>query len=329
MRISSSQIFDSGVIGMQRNQSALFGTQNHISTGKRVNTPEDDPVAAAQALVVTQSREVNNRHIENQGAAADNLKLLETKLSDSTETIQSLIEGAVQAGNTGVLSDADRQSIARNMRQQLAQLLATANSSDGSGEYMFSGYKTNVLPFTPATDPVDSNAAATLIPPQNFANPYVTYNGDQGRRELQVDSSRIMPVAENGSDVFMRVIDKDGTLTGRSVFDSIKNMIDTLEKPKSTNPTFQADFNQELGDMHAFLDNISRIRSSVGARLAELDASGSSASGLNLQYEETLSNLQDLDYASAITTLSKQQLQLQAAQQSFEKISGLSLFNYL
>lgn len=329
MRISSSQIFDSGVSGMLRNQSAVFSTQNHISTGKRINTPEDDPVAAAQALVVTQSKEVNNRHIENQGVAGDNLKLLETKLSDATETIQSLLERAVQAGNSGVLSDTERQYIATDMRQHLAQLLATANSADGNGQYMFSGYQTNVQPFTPATDPVDSTALPTATPPQDFTNPYVTYNGDQGRRELQVDSSRIMPMAENGSDVFMRIIDKNGNITGRSVFDSIKNMIDTLEKPIGTNPTFQVDFNQELSDMHAFLENTSRVRASVGSRLAELDALGAAAGGLTLQYEETLSNLQDLDYASAITSLTKQQMQLQAAQQSFEKISGLSLFNYI
>lgn len=329
MRVSSSQIFDVGTLGMQRNQSALLGTQNHLSTGKRVNTPEDDPVAAAQALVVTQADEVNNRRVENQGAAGDSLKLLDTKLTDITENMQSILEEAVHAGNSATLSDSDRRSIATDMRQRLAQLLATANSQDGSGQYMFSGFQTNVQPFTPATDPIDSSAPATLVPPQNSANPYVTYNGDQGQRTLQVDAARIMPTSENGSDVFMRISDKNGNLTGGSVFDTIKNMIDTLEKPIGANPTFQADFSNELSDMHAFLDNSLRVQASVGSRLAELDALGSSAAGLTEQYQDTLSRLQDLDYASAISTLSKQQMQLQAAQQSFAKISGLNLFSYL
>jgi len=329
MRVSSSQIFDVGTIGMQRNQSALLSTQAHLSTGKRVNTPEDDPVAAAQALVVTQSNEVNNRHIENQGAAGDHLKLLETKLSDVTDNIQSLLDKAVQAGNSGVLNDADRGAIATDMRQKLAQLLASANSQDGDGQYIFSGFKTNVQPFTSATDPVDSTAPATLAPPQNFANPYVTYNGDQGQRTLQVDAGRIMSTSENGVDVFMRISDKSGTLTGGSVFDTIKNMIDTLEKPIAANPTFQTDFKNEMSDLSASLDNTLRVRASVGSRLAELDALGNSAAGLTAQYQETLSGLQDLDYAKAISTLSQQQMQLQAAQQSFAKINSLSLFSIL
>lgn len=329
MRVSSSQIFDVGTIGVLRNQSALLSTQSHLSTGKRVNTPEDDPVAAAQALVVTQASEVNNRRIENQGAAGDSLKLLDMKLTDVTENMQMILEETVRAGNTGTLSDSDRKAIATDMRQRLAQLLATANSQDGAGQYLFAGFKTNVQPFTSVNDPIDSNAPATLIPPQNFANAYVTYNGDQGQRTLQVDAARIMPTSENGSDVFMRISDKNGALTGGSVFDTIKNMIDTLEKPIGINPTFKTDYSTGLGDMQAFLDNTLRIQASVGSRLAELDSLSTSADGLTAQYQETLSGLQDLDYASAISTLSKQQMQLQAAQQSFVKISSLNLFSLL
>ena len=49
----------------------------------------------------------------------------------------------------------------------------------------------------------------------------------------------------------------------------------------------------------------------------------------HLQYDQTLSGLQDLDYAKAIIDLTQQQLGLQAAQKSFVKIQGLSLFNYI
>ncbi|MDO8701822.1 MAG: flagellin, partial [Undibacterium sp.] len=48
-----------------------------------------------------------------------------------------------------------------------------------------------------------------------------------------------------------------------------------------------------------------------------------------LSYKQQLSDLQDLDYAKAITELNQQQVTLQAAQQSFVKTSSLSLFNYI
>ena len=50
---------------------------------------------------------------------------------------------------------------------------------------------------------------------------------------------------------------------------------------------------------------------------------------LGLQYQQALSKLQDVDYAQAISDLTRKQVQLEAAQQSFLKVSQLSLFNYL
>ena len=54
MRVSTNQIYDAGAQGIQQSHSALFKLNNQLATGRRVLTPQDDPVAAAQALVVTQ-----------------------------------------------------------------------------------------------------------------------------------------------------------------------------------------------------------------------------------------------------------------------------------
>ena len=61
----------------------------------------------------------------------------------------------------------------------------------------------------------------------------------------------------------------------------------------------------------------------------EIDSLQGTASDLDLQYSERLSNLQDLDYAKAISDLSRQQLQLEAAQKSFVRITSLSLFSVI
>ena len=72
-----------------------------------------------------------------------------------------------------------------------------------------------------------------------------------------------------------------------------------------------------------------RSRATTGARLRELDALQSTGEDLGLQYKQTLSKIQDTDFLQAISTLNQQQLTLQAAQQSFAKISQLSLFDFL
>ncbi|MBL0011010.1 MAG: hypothetical protein IPP22_08480 [Nitrosomonas sp.] len=63
--------------------------------------------------------------------------------------------------------------------------------------------------------------------------------------------------------------------------------------------------------------------------MIEIDTLESVGSDQNIQFEDLLSQLQDVDMAKAISDFQRQQLYLQAAQQSYIKISGLSLFNYI
>ncbi|HCP56823.1 MAG TPA: flagellar biosynthesis protein FlgL, partial [Pseudomonas sp.] len=46
MRISTIQAFNNGVSGLQRNYADATRTQEQISTGNRILTPADDPVAS-------------------------------------------------------------------------------------------------------------------------------------------------------------------------------------------------------------------------------------------------------------------------------------------
>ena len=70
-------------------------------------------------------------------------------------------------------------------------------------------------------------------------------------------------------------------------------------------------------------------RAQIGSQRVEVEQLGLIGSDLDLQYASTLSDLQDLDYNEAISRLTQQRTFLEAAQQSFLKTTGLSLFNYL
>ena len=72
-----------------------------------------------------------------------------------------------------------------------------------------------------------------------------------------------------------------------------------------------------------------RVQASIGSRMSEIEALSSVSADQDLQYTKRISELQDIDYAEAISRFMTQQMQLQAAQQSFSKVSGMSLFNYL
>lgn len=192
MRISTAQIYDAGIGGVINNQSALFKTQNQLSSGTRVLTPADDPVASARALVVTQSLEVNKRYMENQTAASSTMALVEGYTQSTVNLIQNVRERLVQAGSTS-LTNSDRQAIATELESRLQELVGLANSQDGTGQYLFSGYQGSTTPF--AKD----------------VNGNVAYYGDSGERLLQVEATRFMPVSVAGDDLFMNSRKGNGT----------------------------------------------------------------------------------------------------------------------
>lgn len=84
-----------------------------------------------------------------------------------------------------------------------------------------------------------------------------------------------------------------------------------------------------LDNLDRNLSNIIEIRSRVGARLNSTEDQININESSLLQVRETLSGIQDLDFAEAITQLEQQRLTLEAAQQSFIRIQSLSLFNFL
>jgi flagellar hook-associated protein 3 FlgL len=77
------------------------------------------------------------------------------------------------------------------------------------------------------------------------------------------------------------------------------------------------------------LDNVLGVRASIGSRLKELDNLDEAGDVRNELYETQISDIEDVDYNRALSDLSKNQIILEAAQKSFMKITGLSLFNLL
>ena len=120
--------------------------------------------------------------------------------------------------------------------------------------------------------------------------------------------------------------------SSQSLFATLAHLIGALEAPAGT-PAANAKLGSEIGfaltNLDQSTDNILRVRAQVGSRMNEIESLGNLNEDLDLQYQQTLSDLQDLDYARAISDLTRKQTDLQAAQQSFVKISQLSLFNYL
>lgn len=115
-----------------------------------------------------------------------------------------------------------------------------------------------------------------------------------------------------------------------SLFTTISDFITALEAPAggaAGNAKLSNSINHTLQNLDHALTNVLGVRAAAGARLQEIDALQQAGEDNAVQYQQSLSRLQDLDFSKAISDLIRQQALLEAAQQSFIRISGLSLFN--
>jgi flagellar hook-associated protein 3 FlgL len=431
MRISTAMIYDLGVSSLQQRQQDQVRLQQQISSGKRILTPSDDPIAAAAALNVKQSQALNLQYKTNGDTAKSQLSLEESALSDVTTLLQNVRTLAVNAGDP-TLTNADRTSIATELDSNYQQLLGIANRGDGNGQFLFSGYQGATQPFGETSPGV------------------VAYSGDAGQRLAQIGPARTIPVNDSGDAVFRAIHNGNGTFaaaaagansgtgiidstalsdpskwntaanakdftirfstsggvttydivdnvnnvsmltgaapaagpylrtytpgtainlatqsppdtnpapfdfgatvtisgapangdsvsvhssTNQDMFSTLHNLITALRTGTNANPASNAQYqntvNSSLNELDNGLNNVLKTRASVGARLKEVDTAQSSADDIDQQYTQTLSGLQDLDYTKAISDLNQQQIYLQAAQQSFLKITKLNLFDLL
>ncbi|MBC6963075.1 MAG: flagellar hook-associated protein 3 [Nitrosomonas sp.] len=301
MRVSTNTLYDQGIRSMLQQQSSLLKLQQQLSSGKRIMTPSDDPIGAARAHELSQSLSLNMQYADNRNRAMDSLQQVESTLGNVTNVIQNIRTMAVAAGNPA-FSDSERHMMAVELRGHFEELLGLANTKDEQGNYLFSGFKGDTVPFD--VDQADNS---------------VTYQGDAGQRLIQVSGSRQLPVSETGKAVFG---ENDANL-----FKTVTDFIDALETTGGIPDGAVDTALQEQLD--AVLDNVLSKRAAIGSRMQEVDALQQIGEDIAVQYQQTLSRLQDLDYAQAISDMMRQQASLEAAQKTFTSVSGLSLFNMI
>ncbi|WP_339462017.1 flagellar hook-associated protein FlgL [Pseudomonas sp. EA_105y_Pfl2_R69] len=186
MRISTIQAFNNGVTGIQRNYANVTRTQEQISTGNRMLTPADDPVAAVRLLQLEQQQNVLTQYKDNLTAANNSLTQEEVTLNSVNTVLQRVRELTVQAGNGGLSAD-DRKSIAAELGERENELFGLMNTRNARGEYLFAGFQGKTQPFVRDGDGSYS------------------YQGDEGQRKLQVASSLDLAISDSGKKIFQNI----------------------------------------------------------------------------------------------------------------------------
>jgi flagellar hook-associated protein 3 FlgL len=192
-RISTYELFRSGELALLARQREVADAQARISSGKRINSPADDPIGAADATATRAALAQFAQFKENQDHARYLLNLGESTLASFIGALQDVREKLVAAGN-GSYSNAERQMIAGELRGILDRMVGLANASDGAGGYLFAGSRETAAPFS-------QSGLATA------------FNGDDTLLKLEVSKDRLQQVKFAGDALFLKIRPGNGSFT--------------------------------------------------------------------------------------------------------------------
>jgi flagellar hook-associated protein 3 FlgL len=187
MRVSTLSIYNLANSSMSEANQALVRTQEQISTGKRILSAADDPVAATRIQQLNRNIASVDQFSRNIDIAENNLALEETSLNGATNLLQRIQELAVQAGNTAVLSPSEYASLADEVNIRLDELVGIANTQNSNGDYIFAGFKSDNQPFTG-----DSSSG-------------YQFNGDEGQLRIKIDNSTTIASNDSAKAIFVDV----------------------------------------------------------------------------------------------------------------------------
>jgi flagellar hook-associated protein 3 FlgL len=378
-------------------ESGINQTQNQISNNSSFTTASQNPIAAGEVNNFKQTLAQSQQFTTNANSAQTNLSTEDNAMSQVQNQLQSLRSLALEA-NSGTLTASEQSGIATQVQQIQNSLLALANTQNGSGEYIFSGFSTQTQPFA-------LTASGS------------SYAGDQGQRQIQIAPGQTVADGDRGDSVFNQIKTGNGTFavtantgntgtgligsttvsdptqydggtytikfatagtyqvldsannvvtsgnytdgttisfkglqvalsgapatgdtftvspsTNQSLFGTVQTLVGALSKGTTSTSSSTA-LGNTIGDVINNLDqaitHFSNVRASVGGRLNSITTQQSVATSQQTQLQTSISSLQGLDYAQAITQLDQQNTTLSAALQAYTLTQGLSLFKYL
>ncbi len=114
-----------------------------------------------------------------------------------------------------------------------------------------------------------------------------------------------------------------------SAFATLASAINTLNSSSASSAQIATQLNGALEQVDGAISHIARTQASVGARINAISAASSDAQSQQTDYQTSISQISDTNYAQATTKLSTEELALQAAQSSYASMMNLTLFKYI
>lgn len=297
MRVDPNYI-NNLVTSLSSSTAAEQQLTTELSSGLRVTSLSDDPVAAGQASMLNAAIAQDDTFVQTAATAQSMMQVTDAALGSVVTQLTSAISSAT-AGVNGTESSADLQSLAQSLSGIRDQVLSLANTSY-QGTYIFAGSQGDTQPFTLDT----STSPAT-----------VTYSGDAQTGSVTTATGQQISTGLAGSTVF--------TAAGADVMTALNNLIADF-----SSGTASASSTADLATLQNALGNVSQQRSALDSALSRINSASSYAQTDATGRMAAASSLVAADPAQVATQLSSAETQNQALMSVISTLEKQSLFDY-
>jgi flagellar hook-associated protein 3 FlgL len=313
MRITNSMVNDRVLYDLQARYRDLANTQTQVSTGRSVNAPSDNPIAAAQERL----RQSELSGIKSSQDAVAGVQTRLTSMESSRESIRSVLsranELALQGANASYSQD-NRNSMADEIDQLIKSVKDSVNAKV-DGEYVFSGTKTDAAPYTTATGDTyqgDDNA--------------VVRDGGAGV-QLQNNPTFVSVGGANTPLTAGAVLGSGSASGDGKILDALTQLSAHLRG--GTAADLQAIGTTDLQAITANQTAVSSAVSAIGAMTNRATAAASRLDDLEDGAKQKIDDLTGVDYAKVLTDYNTQSAAYQASLKVGAQIIQPSLLQFL
>ena len=272
---------------------------SELSSGLRVASLSDGPVAVAQSTLLGSSIAKDDTFVQTASSQSSRMQVTDSTLGEVVTQITSALSTAV-SGNNGTLNASNLADIAQTLSGIRDQVLSLANTSY-QGQYLFGGSQGSAPPFTLDTSTTPATA---------------TYNGDSSLQYVETPSGQKIQVNLPGSAVF-------GT-AGSGVLGALNQLISDFTSGATT-----GSLTADTGALTTALGQLSSQRSTLDSALSRLQATSTYAQTDESQLKVAQSNLVAADPAAVATQLSQAEVQHQALLSVINALGSANLFSLM
>jgi flagellar hook-associated protein 3 FlgL len=298
MRVDPNYISNlAAALNQSTGQENMLTSQ--LSSGLRVASLSDGPVAVAQSTLLGSSIAKDDTFVQTASSQSSRMQVTDSTLGEVVTQITSALSTAV-GGNNGTLNASNLASVAQALSGIRDQVLSLANTSY-QGQYLFGGSQGSAPPFTLDT----TTNPATAV-----------YNGDSSVQYVQTPSGQQIQVNLPGSAVFGSA--------GSGVLGALNQLISDFSGGATT-----AAITADTNALNTSLGQLSSQRSTLDSALSRLQATSTHTQTEESQLKVAQSNLVSADPAAVATQLSTAETQHQALLSVISALGSSNLFSLM